>query len=359
MKFKKIAVSLIFAVGLIGLNVCALGAAVIKDPKPNYVENNYKKLVKVNEVPEDFSDEHFLARPVVFTVDDEGNIYVYDMKIFKIFKFNKDCKFERVFSGQGQGPCEIAGTYSGGGRSLYYSDDGNLYYCDSIRRKIMAFSKEGRCLREFALPGREKSFPPVIDKKGNLYALAPMDSSDLLELYDKDLVKRAGFLSSKEVAQFLFYEPESPSVYRGAWGIPTANNTFYDTLGSGRLLVYMRYSSKAFIFENNRLKSSFYIWPKKALTVYKESVQADKNRQSPIYFTKSTFIDRDDNNSFYINFIGLNHPLYCFGSDGRLKKVLVTGDSHKREWIRFFAKRNGIFYASSLQGKIYLFKEEQ
>lgn len=363
---RKSRILLTFAIAAINIvfSLSQLAAAeirVIKDPKPTHVETDklHKKLIKIGEIPEDFSDEHFLARPVSYTVDDEGNIYVFDNKILKIFKFNQKCEFEKTFSNEGQGPCEIAGLLSGGKRSLYYGDNGKLYFFDKLKRKALVFSKEGKCLDEIRFHIPMTRFSPVIDASGNIYTFAPIESPHLIDLFDKNLNKIHSFLTKDDVKEFILKKPEKPSIAPGFEIIPGLNDIVFDIISSGKFIIYLVNPSRIFIFEKNKLKKSFYTRPKLALKNYQRVLASNPGKQTHILFGTHFLVDKDDSRFFYLSFIARENPLYRFDIDGRLTHILYAEKENKRESIEFFAKRNGFFYGVNQAGIIKIFKESK
>lgn len=334
---------------------------VIKNPKPTHVESKklHKNLIKINEVPEDFSDEHFLAMPVSYTVDDEGNIYVFDGKILKIFKFTQKCEFEKTFSQEGQGPCEIAGKLSGGKRSLYYGNGGKLYFFDKLKRKTLVFSKEGKCLDEIRFRKPIMHFSPVFDESGNFYSLAPLESPHLVDFFDNNLNKICSFLTKDDVNEFILKKPERPSIAPEFGIIPGLDDIVFDILSSEKFIIYLLNPSRIFIFEKNKLKKNFYAWPESALKNYQRVLSSNPGKQTHILFSTDFFVDKDDSRFFYLGFIVRENPLYRFDIDGRLIHILYAEKEDERESIDFFAKRNGFFYGVNQAGCIKIFKESK
>jgi hypothetical protein len=346
-----------------------LEAEHIKNPRPTHVEKNIVKLELVKEIPLDFSEDHFFARPMAITLDDEGNMYVFDGILKKIFKFDRTFKFVKAFGQTGQGPGEMLGVDMGL-QKLYFSKDGNLYVGDYGNRKIIVFNKEGEHLRDIRLASpRRSAFLPVVDVNGNYYILAHEDAA--VEMYDPKGVKLHTFLSKRHYNRFLVYKPKPPKfpfprLARDFWLLPNEVNTLYDVLPGERFIIYITHSSTVYIFKNSRLVRQFDIWPEHALDLYREEIDRSNERarkhrkhkkeENSFYFSmlEPFFVDKDNEEIFYLNGhsygTGIN-MLYRFNTNGGLVNVLAAGKS-----VRFLAKRNHLFYGLS-EGNVVIFKE--
>ena len=345
-----------------------LDAEHIKNPTPTHIEKNFVELKLVKEIPADFSEEHFFARPAAITLDDEGNMYVFDGIIKKIFKFDGTFKFIKAFGQTGQGPGEILGVDMGL-QKLYFSKDGNLYVSDYGNRKIIAFNKEGEHLRDIRIASpRRNGFLSVVDVKGNYYILADEDGA--VEMYDRKGVKLHTFLSKRHYDRFIVYEPKPPEfrfprLARDFWLLPNEVNTYYDVLPGGRFIIYISHSSTVYLFKNSVLVRQFDIWPERAMDVYRklidrtiEQTNKSKKKNKSFYFSmlEPFFVDKDNEDIFYLN--GRlddagNSMLYRFDIESSLVNVLTTWKS-----VRFLAKRNHLFYGLS-DGNVVIFREEK
>ncbi|MCP4215788.1 MAG: hypothetical protein GY765_14140 [bacterium] len=143
----------------------SLWGEFIKAPEPTHVERNFVPLELVKEINQDIDDRNFLAKPVALTVDDEGGLYVYDKRLIKIFKFDRNFKLVKTFAGQGRGPGELFGNSLPGQILEFWR--GNLYVSDDGNRKIVVFSKKGERVREIPLPSTFVGLFPMLDARGN------------------------------------------------------------------------------------------------------------------------------------------------------------------------------------------------
>ena len=126
--------------------------------------------------------------------------------------------------------------------------------------------------------------------------------------------------------------------------------------------MYIMNSSTVYLLENRELKKKFNVWPERILSVHKRELykflQEDDGNVS-LLFAFNFFIDGDDNNFFYMQFIEDKAkkiiPLYKFDLNGRLKKILYIKrpDGH---WVTIFhCKKNSIFYGTRY-GRLVLYK---
>ena len=118
---------------------------IIKNPKPTCEEKVYTELKKVGEVVDTMESKAFLISPQSVAADGEGNIYVYDSMMKKIYKYNHDLKVLFTFSGEGAGPGEIGASIGKGSDIfLYLAKDNLLYAGDRMNQKVIAFNASGK-----------------------------------------------------------------------------------------------------------------------------------------------------------------------------------------------------------------------
>lgn len=98
---------------------------------------------------EEDSEEYMFYGPISIAVDDELNIYVLDIRNFRLSKFDKKGKFIWMTGRQGQGPEEFQAL-----RNLQLSPEGKIVILDN-RSILKFFDSDGQFLYMFNL---ESSF---------------------------------------------------------------------------------------------------------------------------------------------------------------------------------------------------------
>jgi hypothetical protein len=330
---------------------------LIEDPKPTHVEKKFVEMEQVKVIDEEIDDENFFGKPVDIATGDDGSFYVYDLLLMKILKFGKNFKLQKTFLEKGQGPGEIQRKESGR-RKMYFSSDGNLYVRAPFNKRISVFDKDGKLLRDIPIPFDDISrFPPVVDSDGNLYMLSV--NSNSLNVFDKHMKLKYTLLSKNNYERFVVHKPEGKmGVTDETWLWPNPENTNYDIIGNNRLIVYLSYSSRAFIFEGDKLVNQYDILPEKALAEYRKQVErlkkklGDNNFYTDLF--QSFFVDKDDERFFYLSsrtLDGKKGILYKFDLTGKLINVLYN----REKGINFLAKRNNMFYGLRF-GQVHIYK---
>lgn len=93
-------------------------------------------------------EEYLLNRPFQMHVDNQGYIYVLDIRDCHILVYNDMGKYVRTIGRKGQGPGEFM--------SLSYFDfsqDGRVFVNDVMNQRITIFDREGNPLGDFKLEG--------------------------------------------------------------------------------------------------------------------------------------------------------------------------------------------------------------
>jgi len=336
---------------------------MIRDPKPTQSTQNIVELVKVKEISGDLDDTHFFALPNNLAVDGDGNIYVYDRKLVKIFKFDNRYRLEKVFGNQGKGPGEMTRGDSGT-KMMYIAKDGNLYVHSWTNRKIIVFSKEGKLVKEIRLPEDHdiNSFCPVVDANGNIYTRSA--NGGAVDRFDQKMNQRYTFLNYDIYKKFIVFEPFPATVAGRLY--PCITNTFYDILSGNRLLIYIENSSSVYLFQCDKLIRQFNAWPARAIRARKIAAVAtlkrekDKPSERNWYppFMLNFFVDKDDERFFYIDPRGFEKKrgLFKYDLKGNLLAAYTYYDGH----ARIMAKRNDLFYAlDGANGILYVYKEKK
>jgi hypothetical protein len=336
---------------------------IIHDPKPTQETKTILELELIKEISGDLDETHFLAAPINIAVDGDGNIYVHDRKLVKIFKLDRNYNYVKTFANGGRGPGEISPNDIGL-NNMYLAADGNLYFHSRFNRKIIIFDKEGKLVREIRLP-QELNIPafcPVADAKGNLYIRST--NSGAVDRFDSMLRQRHTFLTHKEYKKFIIIEPFRSIVNDMLY--PEDTNTFYDVLPGNRLLIYIDNSSSVYLFQCDKLVHKFNAWPSRGIYGYKKIKEEiwEREKKNPsaknyhINFSWSFFVDKDDQQSFYIDPVGFKNKrsLFKYDKNGNLMAIYT----YERNHGRIKAKRNNIFYGiDRVNGAINLYKEKK
>jgi hypothetical protein len=334
-----------------------------ENPVPTHVETNYTKLIKVTEIPLNLNEEFAQAAPTFIVGDNDGNIFAFDYRNKKIFKFDKNYRLVKTFGKQGEGTGEF-GT-GAGYNEVYFSTVGHIYLSDLSNKKILAFDTDGKHVKDYPLPPRGKdqlcsSVFPVITPAGDFHARSSfLCTLDAYNIHDKELKKRYSLFSKDDCRRCVVIKPRNMDA--NFWDKIDVGNTFYDRVRDDRLIVYMAHASTIYIFKKDKLLREFNIWPKNALDLYRRTWQAyvkDRPEERPlvIYMFRKFFIDKDHNNRFYLEVnadLDKKAMVYRFDIEGNLETVLIPP-----YYCRFLYKKNNLFYARA-RGHIAIFKEEE
>ena len=145
-------------------------------PLPEYPPLMDKTILKVDrysgELLNSWGDNLFIM-PHGLTVDNENNIWVTDVGLHQIFKFDQEGKLLMTL-----GEAEVSGddsTHFNLPTDIAVASDGSFYVSDGYRNsRVVKYSSEGRYLFEWGNLGDNKSefeIPHAIDldKDGNVY----------------------------------------------------------------------------------------------------------------------------------------------------------------------------------------------
>jgi len=145
----------------------------IRDPKPSVDESvcPSKNLILIKEIiSDDINADDFMVRPYEIAVDKKGNIFTFDAKIRKIFKFDNQFRFIKVFGNEGEGPGEYRKTRNP--LYLQIKDEVFLFLVDIVEKNFLKYDLNGNFLEEIDIP--IKTFDtgtPVFDQEGNAYVI--------------------------------------------------------------------------------------------------------------------------------------------------------------------------------------------
>ncbi|MDY0296553.1 MAG: 6-bladed beta-propeller [Acidobacteriota bacterium] len=323
---------------------------VITDPRPTHDESRapLHNLVKVAEISADLEDEYFLVRPWCVRADNQGNIYVFDLKVRKFFKYDKTFKLIRVFGNTGQGP----GEYAPGSSLLMFDIDKNgyLHVIDHMGRKYLKLDGNGQSIEEFRFQNHSVGPAyPVFDSMGNLFVYH-------LERNGISLMSREGeihhtFLSLQDYACSL-YRRIPPRMF-SLWTSPEPFSTVIRPLPGGRAAVYLMVTSTLYLLGDRRIEKQIRIWPREQLSHFRKSLSRDNPRikNSVTFMFMGFFLDNDCAGRFYLQPPGYR-PLLKLDLDGNLIKRLQVPEK-----AVFHSKRNHLFFAT-WEDRVFVLKEE-
>jgi len=93
-------------------------------------------------------EEYLLNRPFQMHVDNQGYIYVLDIRDCHILVYDDKGKYVRTIGRKGQGPGEIMSL-----AFFDFSQDGRVFVNDYMNQRIIIFDREGNSLGDFKLDG--------------------------------------------------------------------------------------------------------------------------------------------------------------------------------------------------------------
>jgi hypothetical protein len=154
------------------------------------------------------------------------------------------------------------------------------------------------------------------------------------------------------------------------WLKPCSENTGYDITPGNRLVIYLRRSSRFFVFDGKRLVRQFDVLLKEAMEEFRiRAIDLVENSgKKPkrgkyrdvrfLYMFGKFFLDKDDGRYFYLQ--GLNERdrllIYKFNLKGQLVKIL----NGYQKSVYMLTKRNHLFYELiSPDASPVIFKEEE
>ena len=138
---------------------------VVKNPKKPIYSNEivfFNKELSIGkpEGPEEYTLNHILS----FSADDEGNIFILDIKPFRVKVYDKEGKYVRSIGREGQGPGEFQVP-----GNVQFTDQNELMVCDLSRGAILFFSVDGQFLREIKSQMLISAGYTLFDNQGNIY----------------------------------------------------------------------------------------------------------------------------------------------------------------------------------------------
>lgn len=335
----------------------------IVNPMPTHIENKVPitELEKIVDVSTNIDDEHFMVKPMFLAADDEGNIYVLDVRMKMIFKLSNTGKYLASFSEAGVGP----GQFDPQGKQieLCFSREGVLNVSDAMLSRFTVFSPAGRFLRDYKINLRDSNFVscfPVMSPKGDIFIRTGVGST--LDVYRASGVAfefQYRLLGGEFFKKTLHYPIRR---YDEEYFASTNPDTMScHPAPDGRLLVYLHAMSELIIFNQDHLEQRFYLWPDRMLARHIQSglpfgARNPEELGETIFYPSlfgGSFFDHDDDTHLYlcdtppkIYLSVMADPrkiIYKFSRRGQLKEIFYS-----RTFVRFMLKKNGLFYGITM-----------
>jgi hypothetical protein len=141
------------------------GVTTVKNPKkPMYSEEivffEEELSIGVPEGPEEYILNHILS----FAADDDGNIYILDLKPFRVKVYDREGKYLRTIGREGQGPGEFQVP-----GNIQFTEQKELMVSDTGRGAVLFFSAEGQFLREIKSQVLILGGYMLFDSRQNIY----------------------------------------------------------------------------------------------------------------------------------------------------------------------------------------------
>jgi hypothetical protein len=334
---------------------------LIKDKTPTHIEKNLVPLKLVHIIKSEFDKEHFLARPTELAVDSKGNLYVYDDLLNQVLIFDAKFKFIKAIGQTGEGPGDFSPSRNP--KSIGIWED-NLLVWDHLRRRIIIFNPEGRCVSETKFPEYLRDvYPIILGDFSNRKFIAISTKTQSLGIYDKDY-RHSGDLLKYEDYQTFFLRIPRMDDNKIIANEPETSNTWLQTLSGNRIVIYQSNSSTVYLFQDAKLKRRFDVRPALKIEYYEEAIQKIKKKLKKENFYKAMFngffVDQDNEKYIYFNgssSMGKDEKLifYRFDLEGKLVCMLYYYNANA---VAFMAKRGGLFYAvDNYNEQIYIYKE--
>ncbi len=335
------------------------------------------RLDVVKELPNEFGDDEFMADPFYVTANKNGKIYVFDVKLSKVFMFNERYEFLGKFLQAGRGPSEIF-PRNDSTKMIYAGKNGKFYINDCYNDKVLEFTESGEFLRDMKIDRLKLApvfFPPVVDKNGAFYAYSL--SGGIVDQFDNHMKVVHSFLKEELNAQFIYYRPDWEEYYKQPndnfkkkyagktntwvqkkiWLIPNFLNVKYDLTATGLLLIYLQNSSTIYLFNGKNLVRQFPVLVDSVLNKYKEDVDLalqSMQKRRPGHVTNcymplfSTCVVDQDEPYFYLQGYPRKegYMLYKFDLSG---KIVQTMSFPVNVVATLQAKINGLFYGITQQ----------
>jgi hypothetical protein len=316
------------------------------------------EIVKFKEIDSRLSTGEFLLGPSSLTVDDDFNLYVYDLMQAKIFVFNKNLELKTSFGKKGQGDGDFRNTGKMYPVEIFASSDGKLYCYEKRTDRIIVFTPKGKLVKILKNKVVHTRMP-VADYLGNLYF--PSESGGIIDVFDNSM-KYKHFLL-KEQFNYAFIVRPSVAIYR-MMRYPRWQNVRCLNIKDTGTLIYLSNSSTLYLLKGKKIISKSILRPKKALNEYFLRIEEIKRKGAygkayiPL-FNSNFFVDRDQSKCVYFT-AGLNREksrfnFYKYTVNGKLKTIIYF--SPKKGRIPNICCKYNNYFCGVVNKKILFYKE--
>jgi hypothetical protein len=156
------------------------GVTVVSNPKePMYGEDAVLLEEELAFGGSGADEQSVLGQPFSLLVDDDGNIFILDLKAFHIKKFDARGKYIRSISRQGQGPGELQGPFS-----IQMTPEKEIVAHCLANNRLVYFTSEGDYLRETPLTKVPRAII-IMDSRGDLICHAPQPGEKFMDVLAK------------------------------------------------------------------------------------------------------------------------------------------------------------------------------
>ncbi len=358
--------------GLMVLLISIFGGAqeLLEMPAPTHFVAKIprSKLVLVKEIVPDYEKKIFMAWPADIAVGKNGQCYVYDNRMMKIFIFNSQWECVGKILETGRKPGQLISD-DGFGIEMSLGPDDSIYVHDGKTNKLLRFSPEGRFINERMLSRMDSNSSPfklVLDKNGNVYSYSLQQG--IIDQLDENMNLLHTFLDRSLNDCYVIYKPAFESFFSQSqyhafyqekrWLMAAKGNTSFNITANGLLFIYLHRPSTVYLFKGKQLVQQFDVRIDKVLSQFKEAAEKEilfqKKQGSKIKGVReismfgTCFVDQDEP-YFYLQFNEDINTSVLYQLD--LKKKLTRIINCGRGLIRFHAKRNHLFFGITSDNK--------
>ncbi len=287
--------------------------------------------------------------------DDQGNLFVADSGLNKIFKFDSNNNFLFSFGGEGQGPGEfMASPRHGRTLRISHGNDNRLYVFDPGNQRLSIFSTEGKVLNLFHLQ-EILNDSAAVNSKGDIYLLSK-SGIKLINIYDQTFKYKDSLLETESHLKFPYDKLSSVYFLR----YPNDYEIIKLITKNDNLIVISNFSLKAFIYDRNNKKiKEFKIEEDEFVEDFKKKLKKIKEQEKKLKIrfgsgSKTTgylsgfsipfraFVDHNDNLCIVYKKSDYSSIMFRYNLDGTVLGI-----------FKFPEKIDGTYFCSNNFGRIY------
>ncbi len=170
------------------------GVIVVKNPKePIYGEEAFYLEEELAIEESEGQEEYMLSLPRSIAVDDEGDIYVLDLKESHIRVFDKNGVYQKTIGRRGQGPGEFQGPLG-----IQITANSEILVNNLTSSRLTYFSLQGEFLREEHMTGMPRSLLKM-DSNGDYICAYPKAGEIFKVVLEKYNSKQKKLFSIAEI----------------------------------------------------------------------------------------------------------------------------------------------------------------